>query len=161
MKKIAVIVSIAVVLALAGVTTWLFVSGKLVWVDSNTRPATAKIVCDKATVDTYNSAMFFIIRGSDTTASIDSKGVDDLKTEIQAKEGYREDPTCQTILYLTAVYKSDYEAAKAAAASVKELHDKNIFADNNIRGNEALFMYEASVFALSPEGKAQEGMGDQ
>jgi len=161
MKKIAVIVSIVGVLAIVGAVTWLFVSGKVVWAGSTTYVGTTKIVCDNELVRKFNDSMFYVIRGADTTATIDTEGLKNIKTDIKGKEGYAADPSCQTILYLIAVYEEDYEGSKAAYEAVNDLYDKNLFANSNIRGNQPLFMYESSVFALSPEGKTQGGVGGE
>lgn len=159
MKKIILIVAMVLILAAVGAVTWLFVSGKVALVYKQAAPATTTIVCDTKIVDTFNEAMFFTRRAGATTVSIDEEGIKKLNTEIKAKAGYENDPTCQTIIYLTAIYEENYDGAKAAFQAVKELHDKNIFANNNIRGNQPLFTYEGSMYPFSPEGKTQGGLG--
>ena len=160
MKKIPIVVSIVAVLAIAGAVTWLFISGKVAWVGPDTKVVTSKVVCDSAIVSKYNDAMYYSFRDSATIPTLDVEGVKNIKTEIKAKEGFAGDPTCQAMLYLIAIYEENYEESKAAYEAVKDLHAKSMFADTNLRGNPPLFMYEAPVFALSPEGQAQPGVGD-
>ena len=159
MKKIIVIVSIVLILAATGVAAWLFVSEKIAFVAQANKPVTPKVICNTEIVNTFNDAMFYTRRAGASTVSVDDEGIKNLNTNIKSSAGYETDPTCQTILYLTAIYKEDYEAAKVAYLAVKELHDKRVFADSNIRGNQPLFMYEDSMYALSPEGKKPGGVG--
>jgi len=159
MKKLAIIVSV-ILLLVVGVAVGLFVSGKVAWVGPDTKVVTAKIVCGPELVSKYNDAMYVSFRNNEKLPSLDVEGIKNIKTEIKAKAGYEKDPTCQSMLYLIAIYEEDYEGSKLAYETVKKLHDQGLYADNNIRNNPPLFMYEAPVFGLSPEGKAQPGVGD-
>jgi len=159
MKKLAIIVSV-VLLLVVGAAVGLFVSGKVAWVGPDTKVVTAKIVCGPELVSKYNDAMYVSFRNNEKLPSLDVEGIKNIKTEIKAKAGYEKDPTCQSMLYLIAIYEEDYEGSKLAYETVKKLHDQGLYADNNIRNNPPLFMYEAPVFGLSPEGKAQPGVGD-
>jgi len=159
MKKLAIIVSV-VLLLVVGAAVGLFVSGKVAWVGPDTKVVTAKIVCGPELVSKYNDAMYVTFRNNEKLPSLDVEGIKNIKTEIKAKAGYEKDPTCQSMLYLIAIYEEDYEGSKLAYETVKKLHDQGLYADNNIRNNPPLFMYEAPVFGLSPEGKAQPGVGD-
>ena len=159
MKKIILIVAIVLILAAVGVVAWLFMSGKVALTYQEAKIATSKIVCDTPIVNKFNDAMFYTRRAGASTVSIDVEGIKNLNSEIKAKAEYENDPTCQTIIYLTAIYEENYQGAKAAYEAVKELHDKNIFANNNIRGNQPLFTYEGSMYPFSPEGKTQGGLG--
>ena len=160
MKNKVLVVSIVVGLSIVVVTVvTLFAIGKLVWVGQSSQPTVSRIVCGDDTVATFNDAMYFVGRNGSSTYSIDEDGVKKLKADILASPGYDADPTCQTLLYLTAIYFDDYEAAKTAYLAVDRLHKKNLYADNNIRGNQPLFMYEDSMYALSPEGKKPGGVG--
>ena len=159
MKKLAIIVSV-ILLLVVGVAVGLFVSGKVAWVGPDTKVVTAKIVCGPELVSKYNDAMYVSFRNNEKLPSLDVEGIKNIKTEIKAKAGYEKDPTCQSMLYLIAIYEEDYEGSKLAYETVKKLHDQGMYADNNIRNNPPLFMYEAPVFGLSPEGKAQPGVGD-
>jgi hypothetical protein len=161
MKKIILIVVMVLIFAVVGAVTWLFMSGKVALVYKQATPATTTIVCNTQIVDTFNEAMFFTRRAGASTVSIDEQGIKNLNAEIKAKAGYKSDPTCQTIIYLTAIYEEDYDGAKAAYEAVKELHDKNIFANNNIRGNQPLFTYEGSMYPFSLEGKTQGGVSGE
>jgi len=159
MKKLAIIVSV-ILLLVVGAAVALFVSGKIAWVGPDTKVVTAKIVCTPEVVSKYNDAMYVSFRNNETLPSLDVEGIKNVKTEIKGKAGYEQDPTCQSMLYLIAIYEEDYEGSKLAYETVKKLHDEGLYAENNIRNNPPLFMYEAPVFALSPEGKAQPGVGD-
>jgi len=156
MKRIPIIIiSVIVILALAGTVTWLFVSGKLVWAGSGTQQSTAKIICSSEVIDKYNNAAMYIVRGDDATASLDTDGIKNVKTEILAKTGYADDPTCQSLLFLIAAYENNYEDAKTAYESVNAMYEKNIFANSNIQGNYPVSTYASTVYLLSPEYKSQ------
>jgi hypothetical protein len=158
-KKIIVIMGVVLILATAGAVSWLFVSGKLTFADQNAKLAPTEVICDTVIVNTFNDAMFYTRRAGASTVSIDKESIKNLNSEIKAEAGYENDPTCQTIIYLTAIYEEDYDGAKSAYEALKKLHDKNIFASNNIRGNQPLFTYEGSMYPFSPEGKTQGGLG--
>ena len=64
---------------------------------------------------------------------------------------------CQTLLFWIAIHDGDYQAAKDAEASVKRLYDKGQFANNNIRGNDAILTYDTVLYGISPEAKAKAG----
>ena len=148
----AALITLSVLVA-AGLV--LVVSGRLVWVDDDAGVASARPVCDSGVVDTYNDAMFMIRREGAEEPSIDEAGVKQIETSIQEIERYENEATCQTLLFWTALYHGDYESAKSAHAKVKSLHDQGVFADSNIRGNQALFSYEQLLKGISPEAEAE------
>ena len=161
MKKIVTITAIAILVAAIGVIAWLFASERLVFANPNAGVGAVapKPVCDTNLVAKYNDAMFFIGREGSDEPTLDEEGIQAVKKEITSKNNYKTDPTCQTVLFWIAVHESDYEAAKTAYEAVKELHNKNHFADSNIRANAALFTYEATVESLLPEPKNQGDIG--
>jgi len=156
MKRIPIIIiSVIVILALTGTVTWLFVSGKLVWAGSSMQTSSTKIVCGEDLINKYNNSMFYMLRGNDTTTSLDVEGIKNVKAEILTKDGYKTEPSCQSMLLLIALYEADYDGAKAAFEAVNALHEKNIFADSNIRGNLTSDLASDAVYTLSPEYKLQ------
>lgn len=135
-----------------GVIVGLFVAGKLTWNNVAHHPVTSA-VCGTNIVNKYNGAMYMIERGGSSEPSIDEVGVAAVKNEVRAKAGYKDDATCQTLLFWIAMHDSDYPAAKSAYGVVKQLHDGGVFADNNIRGNDALFNYGTVLRGIAPETK--------
>lgn len=159
-KKLVIGVSVLGALLLASVI-FLVVSGRLVLTDPNVQRSVSKIVCDSGTVDTYNAAMLLDKRGGSDEYTFDEAGLKSLQTSIRAKDGYKDDPTCQTMLFWIAVKDEDYEAGKVAYQNVKRLYDQRIFADSNLRTDQPLFSYEAALWNISPEAaQDQEGIGD-
>lgn len=158
MRKKILVSSIAViVVALIGAGVWwLFSTGRLVYVDSNTKARVSSSVCDSTIVDRYNAAMYYEVRNNSTTPSIDEDGIKALVADIKGKSGYETDPTCQVIIFWAAVRGDDYKAARSAYDSIKTLHDKGSFADSNIRSNEPLFTYEGYVNGLTGSGAPQD-----
>lgn len=159
-KKLVVGISVVGALLLAGVV-FLVVSGRLVLTDPNVQRSVSKIVCDSSVVTTYNAAMLLDIRDGSTEYTFDEAGLKSLQTSIRGKDGYEDDPTCQTMLFWMAIKDEDYAAGKTAYEGVKRLYDQRIFADSNIRTDQPLFSYEAALWNISPEAaQDQEGVGD-
>lgn len=151
MKKNAAIITVAVViLALAGVGTWLFMSGRLAWVNPNTKTVSVQAVCTTDMVNKYNDAMYLVARNGQKELTVDEAALKTIKSDILAKPSYKEDPTCQAMLFWMAFRVGDYDAAKSAYDAVHALHDKGMFADSNLRGDEPLFTYEDVLFTISP-----------
>jgi hypothetical protein len=160
MKKILTIILVVIILAAAGAVTWLFMSGRLAWVDPNTKAVTVKAVCGTDIVNKYNDASVFIARNGSSERTVDEEGLKSLKTTIVGKDGYKDDPTCQAMLFWISFRNKDYEGAKAAYTAVRALHDKGLFADSNLRSNDALFTYEDVLFTISPDaGKSTKALG--
>jgi hypothetical protein len=144
---------LAIVLAgfvIAGVW-WLFSSGRLVYAS----PKSSAVVCRSDVVTKYNAVMFFRTRDGSSTPSLDEVGLKKLEADIKTKARYATDPTCQTILFWTAVHNDNYKAANEAYKAVKSLHEKGNFADSNLRSNEPLFTYETYMNSLSGSGVTQ------
>lgn len=143
--RIAVIIVI-VVLLLGGGLWWLFGTGRLVYNSSGRQ--TKPLVCDKTIVDRYNDATYYIVRAGSETPTMDEAAAKKLVSEIKSKKNIESDPTCQTILFWSAVHTADAQAAQDAYKAVNTLHGQGHFADSNLRANEPLFMYEEIVKGL-------------
>jgi len=149
-KTIAVGGGILIVALLGAGVWWLFDTGRLVYsAEGSTQAAGAKVVCDSAVVDRYNKAMFYMVREENTEPRIDDEAVNALEKEILADKGYKDDATCQAILFGTAIYHKEMNKARTAADAVKALHNKRVFADSNLRGNPPLFMYDSYLLSSS------------
>lgn len=156
MKKKNIVIVTLVVLATVTIVA-LMASGRLVWTSGGAGTLAARPVCGNNVVDKFNDAMYMIKREGASTPTIDEAGVKEIEKSIQETEGYEDDATCQTLLFWTAIYHGNYELAKSAYGKVKSLHDKNIFANNNIRGNQPLLSYEQLLDGISPEAKVGSG----
>lgn len=154
-KRILTILAI-ITSALLGVGVWwLFDTDRLTYASDPGSQSTSSVVCGADVLDTYNAAMFYALREGSSDLTIDEKSLNNLVVEIKSKTGYKNDPTCQTILFWTAVQNDDYPAAKDAYESIKTLHDQGIFADSNIRSNQPLFTYGNYLLQLSGSGASQ------
>jgi hypothetical protein len=153
MKKKRIIAGIVIILVLGiiGAGAWLFMSGRLVWVGSPVVANASQSLCGTDKVNTYNDAMYLLVRDGGDEATLDTEGLATLKKDIMNTGGYENDATCQTMLFWMAVNDGDYEVAVAAKTKLLDLHKAGYFADSNIRGNDALFTYDAVLFPLSPE----------
>lgn len=156
-NKKPLIITVIILIFIAVVVALLVLSGRLVWTGGGMNALSARSVCNNDIVNKYNDAMFMINRQGASTPSIDEDGVKQLETTIKDTQGYEDDATCQTLLFWIAMYHGDYELAKSAHVGVKSLHSKGVFANNNIRGNQALFSYEKLLNGISPEAKAKAG----
>src|SRR5665648_194648 len=120
--------SAGLLLVLIGIAVWLTLSGRIVVVWKQPAGQVAIInasVCNDSVVTTYNNAALSQQRGGSSEYTIDKTALNSLVTDIKNKPDYQSDPTCQTILMLTAVTDANYEAAKTAYTVVKDLHDKH------------------------------------
>lgn len=147
-KRRVILIGAAVALLLIGVIVWLFVSGRLAIVlrDSNGRYASTAQVCGADIVETYNSVTNYEMRdGTEDRATIDSKGLKDLADKIKQRGGYESDPTCQTMLFWSAIESKHPEDARRAAAAVKDLSNRGAYPSNNLRANAPLFTYDSTI----------------
>jgi len=156
MAKRLVFTGIAVVVLafLAGGVWWLFSSGHLVY---SALGQSSTVVCDADIVNTYNAAMYYEPRNGATESSIDKQGVSDLVTEIRSKPNFDNDPTCQTIIFWSAVLDDNYSTALTAYDSIMNLYEKRVFADSNLRSDQALFTYEQVMNSLTGSGITEDG----
>lgn len=149
--------SISIILLLAaGVILALFLTGRLAvaWKQPSEQAIVVdKRVCGDTIVATYNAVSLYEPRGNSTDYIVDENGLKKLVSEIKGKSGYQNDPTCQTILLLTAVHDQDYEAAKQAYNAVKALHSKHMYVDSNLATGGSLSSYEKFVEELAPATK--------
>jgi len=146
-----------IVFVVAGLVFWLFITNRLVWNPSDgvvSDKLNSASACGAGIVDQYNAAMNYVIRDGSDLPSVDEKGVKQVVADIKATRGYQEDATCQTMLYLAAVQRSDYEGASAAAAVVKKLNGQGIFPNNNILGIEPVLTFDRTLNTISPATQA-------
>ena len=119
-------------------------------------PKAQASVCSNEIVTRYNEVSEYKIRGdADSTASVtmDTPGLQQVISEVTATDGYEDDATCQTLRFLAAILQEEYETAKAASASVRELHQQGKYANSNIRDNPPIFLYDSWTDALNPATK--------
>lgn len=148
-KLITWTVVVVIVIGVGAGVWWLFDSGRLVYVTNRDNVAALKPVCDDGFVSRYNDAMYYTVRDGEEQPSIDVEAVHALEAEVATLEGYQGDATCQTILFWTAVYDDDYDAARSAYDVIMSLHDEYKYADTNLRVSEPLFTYEGALNSLS------------
>lgn len=157
-KKKVFLVVVIVVAVIIAVCAWLLASNRVTVSWHGWKPANqTSRVCGAETVSTYNQAMYVTKRKGYKDESIDLKAVNNLAKDIQGRAGYKNDPTCQTILFWTAVQHGDYNAASQAYDVLARLNDENKFPDNNLRNGGALFQYGNIVDSMAPAKQAGEG----
>ncbi|HWT40833.1 MAG TPA: hypothetical protein VN081_06245 [Dongiaceae bacterium] len=158
MKKRIVGVSavIIILLLVAGAVMWLFMSGRLTltW---NSNPASGQvqtasthIVCDDATVTTYNTAATYTLRAGSQVPTLDTDGLKKLTSDIKTRSGYQDDPTCQTILFWQAIGANDYATARDTFAILQTLHNKHLYPDNNLMNAQSFAGYSSALEAINP-----------
>lgn len=148
-KTIAIVVAASVVVLLGVVVWWLFNTGRLVYVASGTKAPAGVVVCGTDMVTKYNNATELIKRQGSDTASIDKDALSSLATDIRNKQAYKDDPTCQTILFWVAFRNEDKDAAEASMKTLEELHEKRQFADSNLRNSDAFANRKTYLNVLS------------
>lgn len=154
-KRILTVLAIITSVLIGVGVWWLFATDRLTYSSNPDSQSNRVAICGADIIDTYNDAMFYDLREGSSDLTIDEESLNNLVVEIKSKAGYRNDPTCQTILFWTAVQKDDYPVAKDAYESIKTLHDQGIFADSNIRSNQPLFNYGTYLLQLSGSGASQ------
>jgi hypothetical protein len=148
MKKrtTGIIIFIALFIGLCGVVTWLFYSGRLAYMDP------AKVVCGKAIISKYNNAIDYQYREGSDESTIDEAGVKIIVTDIKANAKSKYDPTCQSILFWSAVRSDNYSEAKSAYDIIKGLNEKRIFIDSSLHDAAPLFTLVNSLNGLTGSG---------
>jgi len=155
-KRILVIIIVMVVLlSVGGGIWWLFNSG--LFVNSN-QVSTSKEVCGPDVVNRYNAAMYYQPRNGSSESSIDEQGVKDLAADIKSKKNFEIDPTCQTIIFWSAVRVDNYNEAHKAYDALINLYKKRFFVDSNLRSNQPLFTYEKTLNGLTGSGFKNENI---
>lgn len=123
----------------------------------------AKTVCGDDIVSSYNSLSVYALRGESEDLTVDIEGLRALATDITAKDGYQNDPTCQTILLEISIYNEDYTSAKKALTAVEELSDKKQYAATTINGISTVDEYKTYVNQIAPATgeESQEPQGGE
>jgi len=148
---------VIVILMVAAVVIGIFF-GRLTIVtkQSSQKIALNTIVCDAAIVSRYNDAMYFKFRDG-KTESIDTEAIKNLEKEIRVKNNSDKDPTCQTILFFTAIYFKEAEKAQTALDIISKLHSQYVFADSNLRNSQSLFTFQDQIDNLTSNVKGELG----
>lgn len=154
-KKVAIVSSIGVgVLVIGAIITWLFVSGRVTLVinqSDETVKGPVVLVCGDETIKAFNEASTGYPTDDPMTSAIDTAALVKVADAVKKKSNYKQDPTCQTILFWTAVQERKYEEAKAAKAAVDALQKDGHFANNNLRTTATPSDWQLFVDDLSPE----------
>ena len=157
--KIATIITITLLVLGVLALAYLLASGRLAIVMKDPAEklgSTRAIVCDSAMVDKYNTASFLQVRQGEEAPSMDIDGLKKLSENIKQQNLYEADPTCQAILFWTAVITKDVATAERSHAELVKLHDDQQFVDNNLSGDQSLKNYNAQLDIL----KMPTGEGD-
>ena len=164
-KKVAIVSSIGVgVLVIGAIITWLFVSGRVTLVinqSDETVKGPVVLVCGDETIKAFNEASTGYPTDDPMTSAIDTAALVKVADAVKKKSNYKQDPTCQTILFWTAVQERKYEEAKAAKAAVDALQKDGHFANNNLRTTATPSDWQLFVDDLSPETQnVDKSVGD-
>lgn len=150
-KNIAITVSIIIALLLGFGVWWLFDSGRLIYSNDPARAGGSEValVCNDEIVTSYSEAATFTARDDDEDPSIDMDTLNALVVDIKKREGYKDDPSCQSILFQVAVLNDDYDEAKLAHEALVSLHEKGRYPNNNILGNGTLSQHQNYLYSLT------------
>lgn len=156
-KPVVAIILVLVVVLLAGAVAWAMLTNRLVvaWSSSGTAQSAVN-VCDTTFVDEYNKVTEYTYPAeTDAIPSMDTEGMNKLAERVRATSGYEADPTCQVMLFWTAIEAKDSAAAETALTALKALHAKRAFPDNNLRTAAPLFEYDAALEYLQQSASAE------
>ncbi|OYX53938.1 hypothetical protein B7Y92_00740 [Candidatus Saccharibacteria bacterium 32-50-13] len=164
-KKVAIVSSIGVgVLVIGAIITWLFVSGRVTLVINQSDEMVkgpVVLVCGDETIKAFNEASTGYPTDDPMTSAIDTAALVKVADAVKKKSNYKQDPTCQTILFWTAIQERKYEEAKAAKAAVDALQKDGHFANNNLRTTATPSDWQLFVDDLSPETQnVDKSVGD-
>lgn len=158
-KKIAVLSTIAWIVTSAALIHSL-VTNRSSSAD-NPKVSQKALVCTDDVVSDYNKFSLASQRNGSQDYTIDSQSLDRQVKDIMTKAGYAEDPTCLTIIMLSAIRNGDYMTANSNYDALTKLHRKNQFANSNLATSGPLASYKAQIEELSPskstDNKAQGG----
>ncbi len=160
-RLIPIVLALIILAILTSGTWWLFSSGHLVYHGSISQPnnlsSNQTVVCDAYVVAKYNDAMDYKERNGSTEPSIDIQAIKNLVADIKAKTNFKSDPTCQAIIFWSAVMNDNYKAASIAYNELLGLHKKHIFADSNLLNDQPLFTYKEALDGLTGSGAYKSG----
>lgn len=162
------VIFVIVFLLIIGAITWLIVSGRLTLVWGNggsgqVQVASSRIVCDDKTVTTYNQAALYAVRPGSNLPTLDKEGLKKLSADIKTRDGYKDDPTCQNILFWQSINDNDYTGAKDNLVALKALHEKHLYPNNNLANTQGLSGYDQALESINPQqstakpGRENEG----
>lgn len=144
-RKIMVIVLAAVALLVIAAGILIYAGRLAVIIKEPHQKALLSVpVCGDDIVEKYNDASLSEPKISGEYA-MDKEALSNLVTEIQDKAYYQQDPTCQTILYWVALFDSDTNGIKNAYNEVRNLYNKGLYANSNIRTTQSLSTMEQTV----------------
>ncbi len=152
LNKKLLAIGVASMLIIGGIIA-LIASGYVAvsWGDGK-RPLSNR-TCDDDIVARYNDASLYDQRDDSGDYAIDEASVKNIVAEVKKKSGYQDDPTCQTIVLMTAIDNKDYDVAKSTYIALQSLHDQQLYADSNLRTGSPLSNYETYVNELAPVGQ--------
>jgi hypothetical protein len=158
-KRIFIVFTVVLVLGVA-TAIGLIVAGKLTvsWGGEKVQVASTRIVCDDPVVKEYNRAAMYQIEADDSVPTRDSAAVAKLVEDVRGREGYQDDPTCQTILFWEAINDNNYAEGKNILATLQSLHDKHLYPDNNLYNAQGFSGYSSGLESINPE-KSQPAPG--
>lgn len=156
-KRVAIVSSIGVgVLVIGAIITWLFVSGRVTLVinqSDETVKGPVVLVCGDETIKAFNEASTGYPTDDPMTSAIDTAALVKVADAVKKKSNYKQDPTCQTILFWTAVQERRYEEAKEAKKVVDALYADGHFANSKLRVTAPLQDWQLLIDSLSPEAQ--------
>lgn len=118
-------------------------------------------VCGTDIVNRYNEITWLPISDDPAASRIDEEALGNISKDIIAAKDYEQDPTCQTILFWIAIDQGNHVDAQKAYTAVKGLHENNVFASNNIRGNAPLYDWEGEVQRIGPDATGPNGESEE
>ena len=166
MKKRRSIVIVTGVVAIVGAAVIGLIASGYVTITigkSKSQASSASIVCGEDMLSRYNEAILARPTDDPTVSVIDKEGLAKIATDIKNHGAYKDDPTCQTMLFWIALQDKNYDDAKAAYEGVSHWYDEHVYANSDIRGNAPLSDWKLPLDELSPEAQNQDpsiGAGD-
>lgn len=106
-------------------------------------------VCDEGIVTKYNEAQKLEKRGDTEEYTADTQTLNQIVKDIQLKNNYQNDPTCQAIIMATAVVNNDYATANDAHQKLSALRSEVRYWNNSLRVS-SLEQYGVYISDMKP-----------
>lgn len=162
-KKIILQVAAGLVIVAVAVLIWMLASGRMVVMMKQPHEkvqTTYAVVCGEKIVDQYNNASRFKQREGSEMPVQDIEALKKIRQDVSEKKGSASDPTCQTILFWTALAQNDFKSAQAAYKLVDEMHAQDRFANSDIVNDTQLSDYPSLLMTINPNStETEEGKG--
>ncbi len=128
-RSVVLLVTVIIVVALAGVAGWLIVSGRvaIVWKSTSDKVVTVNSSCDDIIIKQYNAA-FDAGNEKDFTSNLNN-----VASIITKKPNFKQDPTCNYMMFYISLQNRDKENAQSYLDTVSIAAKEGRYVNTSIK----------------------------